>query len=85
MPAIAPLDSSAHPLAILRSELEAVQDGVREPTTKVITSLHDETLRLGRLIADLETLASADAAAFTLKTSAPVPVRPRPRHRRRPQ
>lgn len=55
------------PLAILRSELEAVQDGIREPTPQVITSLHDETLRLGRLITDLETLASADAAAFTLK------------------
>lgn len=55
------------PLAILRSELEAVQDGIREPTPKVIGSLHDETLRLGRLIADLETLASADAAAFTLE------------------
>ncbi|MGW9028073.1 sensor histidine kinase [Streptomyces sp. NPDC055722] len=55
------------PLAILRSELEAVQDGIREPTVKVITSLHDETLRLGRLIADLEALASADAAAFTLE------------------
>lgn len=55
------------PLAIVRSELEAVQDGIREPTPKVITSLHDETLRLGRLIADLETLASADAAAFTLE------------------
>ncbi|EGX57719.1 putative sensory transduction histidine kinase [Streptomyces zinciresistens K42] len=55
------------PLAIVRSELEAVQDGVREPTPEVITSLHDETLRLGRLIADLETLASADAAAFTLE------------------
>lgn len=55
------------PLAIVRSELEAVQDGLREPTPEVITSLHDETLRLGRLIADLETLASADAAAFTLE------------------
>ncbi|GHE38965.1 ATP-binding protein [Streptomyces lavendulocolor] len=55
------------PLAIVRSELEAVQDGIREPTGKVITSLHDETLRLGRLIADLEALASADAAAFTLE------------------
>ncbi|MGW5440703.1 MULTISPECIES: ATP-binding protein [Nocardia] len=55
------------PLAILRSELEAVQDGVREPTPAVISSLHEETLRMGRLIADLETLASADAAAFTLQ------------------
>lgn len=54
------------PLAIQRSELEAVQDGIREPTGKVVDSLHDENLRLTRLVADLETLASADAAAFTL-------------------
>lgn len=55
------------PLAILRSELEAVQDGVREPSSAVIASLHEETLRMGRLIADLETLSSADAAVFTLQ------------------
>ncbi|WP_280909262.1 ATP-binding protein [Streptomyces sp. SAI-090] len=55
------------PLAIQRSELEAVQDGIREPTEEVIASLHDENLRLARLVADLETLASADAAAFTLE------------------
>ncbi|MEU7401901.1 ATP-binding protein [Streptomyces sp. NPDC044948] len=55
------------PLAIQRSELEALQDGVREPTDKAIASLHDENLRLTRLVADLETLASADAAAFTLQ------------------
>ncbi|MFL6056688.1 MAG: ATP-binding protein [Actinoallomurus sp.] len=57
------------PLAILRSSLEAIQDQVTEPTPETITSLHEETLRLGRLIADLETLASADAAAFTLHTA----------------
>lgn len=55
------------PLAILRSQLEAVQDGIRQPTPDVVDSLHEETLRLGRLIADLETLASADAAAFNLE------------------
>lgn len=54
------------PLAILRSELEAVQDGIRQPTDDVIGSLHEETLRLTDLVADLETLASADAATFTL-------------------
>jgi two-component system sensor histidine kinase BaeS len=54
------------PLAILRSELESVQDGVRQPTDDVIASLHDETLRLTQLVADLEALASADAAGFTL-------------------
>ena len=39
------------PLAILRSELEAVQDGIRQPTDDVIGSLHDETLRLAHLVA----------------------------------
>jgi len=55
------------PLAILRSHLEAVQDGVTEPTPAVVSSLHDETLRLGRLVADLETMTSADGVAFTLR------------------
>ncbi|WP_245595403.1 sensor histidine kinase [Glycomyces tenuis] len=55
------------PLAIVRSELEALQDGVHEPTPEIMASLHEETLRLGRLTADLEALASADAAAFTLE------------------
>lgn len=55
------------PLAILRSQIEAIQDQIAEPTTQTIASLHEETLRLGRLIADLETLASADATAFTLQ------------------
>jgi len=37
-----------------------------EPTdAQVIASLHDETVRLSRLVGTLETLASADAATFT--------------------
>lgn len=32
----------------------------------MIDSLHEEALRLGRLVADLETVADADAAGFTL-------------------
>ncbi|MFD3928322.1 sensor histidine kinase [Streptomyces sp. NPDC058614] len=55
------------PLAIQRSQLEAIQDGISKPTEKVIASLHEESLRLGRLVADLEALASADAASFTLE------------------
>jgi len=54
------------PLAVLRSQLEAVQDGVIEPTPTLFTSLHDETLRLGRLTADLETMTSADSVEFDL-------------------
>lgn len=55
------------PLSILQSQLEAVQDGLVAPETEVIDSLHEEALRLGRLVADLETVAAADAASFTLE------------------
>jgi two-component system sensor histidine kinase BaeS len=54
------------PLSILQGHLEAVQDGVVAPEPEVIDSLHEEALRLGRLVADLETVADADAAGFTL-------------------
>lgn len=54
------------PLAILRSQLEAIQDGVLELSPALVASLHEETLRLGRLVADLETLTSAEAASFSL-------------------
>lgn len=54
------------PLAILRSQLEAAQDGVLEVTPALLSSLHEETVRLGRLTADLETLTNADGAAFSL-------------------
>ncbi len=57
------------PLAILRTQIEGLQDGVVEPTSPELASLHEETLRLTRLVADLETLASADAAGFSLVRS----------------
>ncbi len=54
------------PLAILQGRLEAIQDGLADPDPAEIDSLHAEALRLSRLVADLETLARADAAAFAL-------------------
>lgn len=54
------------PLAIIRSQIEAIQDGVVEADPPTVASLHDETLRLTRLMGDLETLASAEAAGFSL-------------------
>lgn len=54
------------PLTILRTQIEGIQDGVVEPTSPALSSLHDEALRLTRLVEDLETLASADAAGFSL-------------------
>jgi two-component system, OmpR family, sensor histidine kinase BaeS len=54
------------PLTILRGEIEALEDGIVEPTPEALGSLREETMRLGRLVADLETVARAEAAGFTL-------------------
>lgn len=55
------------PVSILQGHAEALLDGVAEPSQENLTSLHDEVLRLGRLIADLDVLAAADAAALQLR------------------
>nr|MDQ2883542.1 ATP-binding protein [Actinomycetota bacterium] len=55
------------PLAILQGQLEAIQDGITPPGPQLIASLHEESLRMGRLVADLETMADADAVGFTLR------------------
>lgn len=55
------------PLAVLRSQLEGAQDGVVATDGRLLASLHDESLRLTRLVEDLETLTAADAAGFTLR------------------
>ncbi|MDN5347912.1 MAG: hypothetical protein PWP65_1476 [Clostridia bacterium] len=55
------------PLAILRGNLESLQEGVIEPSTEVIVSLHDEVLRLSRLVADLQELALVEAGELKLR------------------
>lgn len=55
------------PLAILQTQVEGMQDGVVAADDAALESLHEETLRLSRLVADLETLASAEAAGFSLR------------------
>jgi two-component system sensor histidine kinase BaeS len=54
------------PVAILQAGHEALIDGVVEPSLQQLTSLRDEVLRLGRMVADLQELAAADAAALQL-------------------
>ncbi|MEN9644229.1 MAG: hypothetical protein RL238_898 [Actinomycetota bacterium] len=56
------------PLAILQGSTEALLDGVDQPTAENLTSLHDEVTRLRRIVGDLETLASAEAAGLQLRT-----------------
>ena len=48
------------PLAVLRGEIESIEDGARQPTREVMAGLRDEVLQLGRLINDLHTLSVAD-------------------------
>jgi len=55
------------PLAILRTSVESIQDGVLTPDAASLASLHEEVLRMSRLVEDLETIAQADAARFSLR------------------
>jgi two-component system, OmpR family, sensor histidine kinase BaeS len=55
------------PLAILQATTEAMADGITEPSAATLSSLHEETLRLGRIVEDLEVLASAEAAELALE------------------
>lgn len=55
------------PLAILRGEIEALQDGVRQPNRETINSLHGEVLRLGRLVDDLYQLSTSDLGALSYR------------------
>lgn len=52
------------PLAVLRGEIEAVQDGVRKLDQSSVDSLHAEVLHLGRLIDDLHTLSMSDVGSL---------------------
>jgi signal transduction histidine kinase len=45
-------------------------DGLAAPTPERLSSLHDEVLRLGRVVEDLEALASAQAAGLHLDRAA---------------
>lgn len=55
------------PATILQASCEEMVDGLAEPTPERLSSLHDEVLRLGRVIEDLEALASAQAAGLHLR------------------
>lgn len=61
------------PLAVLRAELEALQDGVRQPDARALRSLVDEVARLSRLVDDFHQLALSDLRALPVQR-APVDV-----------
>jgi two-component system sensor histidine kinase BaeS len=61
------------PLAILRAELEAIEDRVRELTPEALRSLQAEVVLLGKLINDLYDLSLAEVGALTYRV-APIDV-----------
>lgn len=52
------------PLAVLRGELEAIQDGVRQFTPESVTSLQAEVGTLTKLVDDLHQLSLSDEGAL---------------------
>lgn len=52
------------PLAILRGELESLQDGIRPLNPESLESLHNEVVRLNSLVNDLHELSMSDLGAL---------------------
>jgi two-component system sensor histidine kinase BaeS len=55
------------PLAVLRAEVEALQDGVRKPNAETLSSLSQEVGKLSRLVEDLHTLSQSDQGALNFQ------------------
>jgi two-component system sensor histidine kinase BaeS len=52
------------PLTVLRGHVEALQDSVRPLSPEAIDTLHEELLRIGKLVDDLHLLAVSDLKAL---------------------
>ncbi len=63
------------PLAVLRGELEAIQDGVRKFTPETVASLQAEVGTLTKLVDDLHQLSMSDEGALAYQ-KAPVDLIP---------
>ena len=55
------------PLAILRGEIEALQDGINQPDASTLASLHQEVSHLQRLVSDLYDLSMSDSGALSYR------------------
>lgn len=55
------------PLAVLRSEIEAMQDGVAQPDAAGLERLHGQVMLLSKLVDDLRTLSLAESGGLALK------------------
>lgn len=55
------------PLAVVRGEIEALQDGVRKTGAETLDPLHSEVMHMQRLVNDLYELSMSDIGALTYK------------------
>jgi signal transduction histidine kinase len=55
------------PIAVLRADLEALQDGVYQPSAERLAALREETDILSRLVADLHELSLAEAGQLAME------------------
>lgn len=55
------------PLAVLRAELEAMQDGIRQPTADTLAALDQQVRQLGKLVDDLHDLSLTDVGALAYR------------------
>ena len=61
------------PLSVLRGEIEAIVDGVRQASPERLASLHSEVLHVSRIVEDLHALSLADSGSLAYRAE---PVRP---------
>lgn len=54
------------PVTVLQASLEELVDGTVEPEVERLSSLHDEVLRLARILQDLQALSAAQAAGLDM-------------------
>ena len=54
------------PVAVLQASHEAMLDGMTDPTPENLKSVHQEVLRLARMVEDLQRLSAAEAAGLQL-------------------
>lgn len=63
------------PLAVLRGEIEALQDGIRKVTPATINSLHGEVMVLAKIVDDLSLIAKTESGIIQMRQEVINPIR----------
>lgn len=62
------------PLAVLRGEIEALQDGIRRPGPEAIASLHAEVMHLSHIVNDLNQISQLESGILEMDKTVVDPV-----------